>query len=400
MVSTYDLIVIGGGIIGCSIAESLRGELSRIKLLDPHVGLELGASSAALGGINPQLGNDCLGPLGNMAQRSRDIFPDWIRGLADKAGQEITILSSGLIQVAADEAEMARLVKEVLPVLRDREIEAHVLDGPRARAHEPLLGPEVAGGLLIPQDLAVEPRRIMSALHRVLDRDPHVELQAATAVEVASTATGATVTLDDGSVLRTERIVVAAGHLSHTLLDLPEGALFPVKGQAMEFAPGVFGRGLSVTCDALIQTPDGPEVAFALPRPDGRIAIGSTFEERVGDTEPTKEGKSSLLRWLARIFPGIDRLPVRRHWAGIRPGSGDGAPVLGHVDEHERILAATGHYGGGITLAPYTARLAAKLLTGASPGAEESLDLKLCDPGRFRHARFGSRSPGPQPTAH
>jgi len=240
----------------------------------------------------------------------------------------------------------------------------------------------------------------MSALYRVLERDPHVELQAAAAVEIVSTAAGAMVTLADGGVLRAERVVVAAGHLSHPLLDLPEGALFPVKGQAMEFAPGAFGRGLSVTCDALVQGPDGPEVAFALPRPDGRIAVGSTFEERVGDTEPTPEGRASLLRWLTRIFPGIDRLPVRRHWAGIRPGSGDGAPVLGHVDGYERILAATGHYGGGITLAPHTARLAGKLLTGTPLTAEESLDLKLCDPGRFRHSLPGDRSPGPQPTAH
>lgn len=400
MVSTYDLVVVGGGIIGCSIAESLRGELGRIKLLDPHVGGGCSASVAAIGGINPQLGNDCLGPLGNMSQRSRDIFPHWVSELADAVGQEIEILSTGLMQVAVDEAEMARLAGEVLPVLRDREIEAHVLDGRLARAHEPLLGPEVAGGLLVPQDLAVEPRLIMSALYRALERDPHVDLQAAEAVEVVSSAEGATVTLADGGVLRAERVVVAAGHLSRALLDLPEGALFPVKGQAMEFAPGAFGRGLSVTCDALIQGPEGPEVAFALPRPDGRVAVGSTFEEQVGDTEPTGEGRASLLQWLARVFPGIDRLPVQRHWAGIRPGSGDGAPVLGHVDGHGRILAATGHYGGGITLAPYTARLAAKLLTGARLTEEEELDLKLCDPGRFRHARFTERSPGPPPTAH
>jgi len=400
MTSTYDLIVLGGGIIGSSIAEASRGGFSRIVVLDPCLGLDRNASTAALGGINPQLGDEFLGPLGNMAQRSRDIFPEWLDGISGESGEEIHVLFSGLAQVAPDEIEMARLVDEVLPVLRGRGIEAHVLEGDRLRAREPLLGPRVAGGLLIPQDLAVEPPLVLSALHRLLDRDPRVELRAVGAAAVVSAPTHAEVLLDDGGVLRAERVVVAAGHRSAALLDLPEGALFPVKGQAVEFAPGAFGRHLSITCDALVRGPQGAQVAFALPRPDGRIAVGSTFEPQRGDTEPTPEGRRSLLSSLARILPGVDRLSPRRHWAGVRPGSEDGAPVLGHVDEHRRVLAATGHYGGGITLAPYTARLAARLLADAPLTAEESLDLKICDPGRFRSGSLRSRSDGPTPTAH
>ena len=399
MASTYDLIVVGGGIIGCGIAERLRGELSRVCLIDQGPKLGLGASSAAIGGINPHLGDYCLGPLGLMAQHSRELFPGWINRIASESGTAIPLLPTGLLQVAADEREWERLADEVMPILLARDIGAELIDGDRARALEPMLGPDVAGGVVQPRDLAVEPSLIMNGLTRILlgAGGPDL-LLSATVISVVSRRTEVVVTLADGQVLTADRVVVAAGHLSHALLDLPDGVFFPVKGQAMEFAsPG--RRSLNIQCDALVVADGEEHVVFALPRPDGRIAAGVTFEKGTADNVPTAEGRTSILRNLALVLPALTAMPVTRRWAGVRPGTVDAAPVLGYVDDDHRVLAATGHYGMGITLAPVTVDLAAKLLLDLPRGEEDRHDLAISSPGRFSGLP-AARTESQNPIAH
>ncbi|GAA3213802.1 NAD(P)/FAD-dependent oxidoreductase [Actinocorallia longicatena] len=383
MASTYDLIVVGGGIVGCGIVERLRGELSRVCLVEQGPRLGSGASSAAIGGINPHLGDDCMGPLGLMAQHSRELFPAWIDRIASVSERAIPLLPTGLLQVAADEKELDRLANEVMPVLAGRGLGAELLDARQARAKEPLLGPGVAGGLFQPADLAVEPPLIMDALSRILTGPGGPELLLDTTVTAVETgAADVTVVLADGRTLTADRVVIAAGHLSRHLLGLPEDVLFPIKGQALEFAPRP-GRALSVQCDSLVVDDAGEHVVFAVPRPDGRIAAGVTFEVGVDDTVPTEEARRTNLHHLSLIFGDLASAPVTRVWAGIRPGTRDAVPVLGHVDADRRILAATGHYGMGITLAPVTIDLAAKLLLGLPVTDDDQRDLDITRPDRF-----------------
>ena len=125
-----------------------------------------------------------------------------------------------------------------MPILLARDIGAELIDGDRARALEPMLGPDVAGGVVQPRDLAVEPSLIMNGLTRILMGAGGPDLLlSATVVSVASRRTEVVVTLADGRVLTADRVVAAAGHLSHALLDLPDGVFFPSRARPWNSRP-------------------------------------------------------------------------------------------------------------------------------------------------------------------
>ncbi|MEO5876545.1 MAG: FAD-dependent oxidoreductase [Streptosporangiaceae bacterium] len=380
----YDLVVVGGGIIGCGIVDSIRGTPLRIRIVEPEPDVATGASCAAAGGINPHLGDHGHGPIDLMAERSRNLYPEWIARLSAAAGQVLGLRNAGLLQVAIDEKERTRLVNDVLPFLLEHRIEASWLTGDQARQREPLLGPAVVGALAQPRDMIVEPAEIMKAFRRVLAADDRVDFVQDRVVRVEPDGGGVDVTLADGGILRTERVVVAAGHLSHTLLPgLAAENFRPVKGQVLEIQAPALG-GLTTQCDALVDEDGQTQVVVASPYAPGRITVGVTQQVGVRDPKPTEEAQRSILRNLRRVLPALAEWKINGPRAGIRPGTTDGAPVLGFLDADERVLAATGHNGLGITLAPRTAQLAARLLRGLPLSAEDFHDLRISNPDRFR----------------
>jgi glycine oxidase len=117
---------------------------------------------------------------------------------------------------------------------------------------------------------------------------------------------------------------------------------------------------------------------YLVPRPDGRILIGSTEEEAGFDARPTAEGIAALVDFGRSLAPALGQLPIERSWAGLRPGSADGRPYLGRAAELENLYIATGHFRSGLQLAPATARLVGELIRGEKP----SIDLAVFDPQR------------------
>ncbi|WP_106396824.1 NAD(P)/FAD-dependent oxidoreductase [Actinocorallia populi] len=384
----YDLIIVGGGIIGCGIAEWSRMSLSRICIIeqsDKH--LTQGTSAAAAGGINPFLDDDVAEGLGLMAARSRSLYRDWAKRLGAESGRPLCVRRTGLLQLAVDEAEVDRLGNRVQPRLHELGVDNTLLTGDEAREREPLLGPEVLAALEQPEDLVAEPMKIMSALHRVLRADERVETVHARAVAVRTANGRVDVELADGRVLTGERAVVAAGHRSGGLLaghGVPSGVFQPVKGQILDMrvppggAPGYL-------CDMVTHETGGERVAFVAPYTGDRIAAGVTFEP--DETDPTPlpaKARQLILPNLRRALPKVADYEILGFRAGIRPKTADGIPLVGFVDQDRRVMAATGHGGWGLTLAPRTAQLAAGLLADRRPpSGDDRADLALCDPLRF-----------------
>jgi glycine oxidase len=278
---------------------------------------------------------------------------------------------AGTLQVAWDIDDLA-VLGEFRALQESFGVTVQPLTGRQCRAAEPLLDPSVRGGLLAPDDASVDPRLLTSAL-LMAATGAGVRLIRSAAVEVTVTggrADGAV--LADGTGLRADWVVLAAGWRSGSLAGLPPEAVppvRPVKGQILRLRPGPGGPVLGGPGPGG-SAPGGPpglltrtvrgvvqgSSVYLVPRESGELVVGATQEEMGSDTRVTAGGVWELLRDARAIVPGITELELAEAVAGLRPGTPDNAPVLGPSCLPGLVLA-TGHFRAGVLLAPVTADL-------------------------------------------
>ena len=147
----------------------------------------------------------------------------------------------------------------------------------------------------------------------------------------------------------------------------------PIKGQILRLRDPA-GSGL---LNRVVRFEGG----YLVPRADGSYVLGATVEEKGFDLSPTAGGVYELLRDATELVPGIDELRIEELSVGLRPGTPDNAPVIGH-GVPDGLIWATGHHRNGILLAPLTAELVTATLTGETSASLDSA-LTLCEPARF-----------------
>ena len=199
------------------------------------------------------------------------------------------------------------------------------LSGRELRRLEPALGPDVRGGLSVPDDLAVDNRVLLAAL-RVAAERAGVRFVAEAALAVLDDGERVTGVRTAGGVRRAEQVLVAAGAHSAGLHPALRGLVRPVKGEVLRLAhrAGALPPP-SRTVRALV---DGRPV-YAVPRDGGGLVIGATQAEQGFDTEVTVGGVRDLLRDAERVLPGIAEYALVESAAGLRPGSPDNLPLIG-----------------------------------------------------------------------
>lgn len=345
--------LVGGGAIGLAIAWRLLERGAHVTVYDRGMP-ERAASWASAGLLAATAGHGgpAGSPLDALCRRSLDRWPAFAHALRDASGIDVGLRDAGTLAVALDEAEAMRL-REAFDAWRDAGDDAQQwLDRAAVAAREPALADTVVAARWCPRDTQVDARELVTALRVAVQR-----------------AGGAIVTRDvashdwiDGDV-----VIVAAGAWSATI---DNGlAVSPLVGQmiAYEGAPPL---------GDVIFTPG----AYLVPRGD-RLLVGATSEARGFDATVTESGVRSLRAAAERAVPALARATVVDAWAGVRPMSPDGAPLLGWTSE--RMLVATGHSRNGILLAPITADAIAELALGG--GAPEWLSS-------FAPQRFGDAS--------
>lgn len=357
MAEGFDTVVIGGGVMGCGIAWQLAQAGQRVLVLERSVpGAE--ASSAAAGILSPHLESEAPGPFLQAALASRARFPAWSEALLERTGIDIGHRTCGVLAVAFDEAELARL-QERLAWQRSLGLEVEPCSGEELRRLEPALSPRVVGGLRAAGDGQVEPRWLVRALAvaclraGVVFRSLQVESLWLEAERCLGVHAG-------GESLRADTTVVAAGAWSAKVPGSERwtGRVVPARGQLVQLhAPP--GRSRHVVFD-----PRG----YLVPRPDGRVLVGATLEFAGFEKRVTASGLAGLLQLATDVVPALADAPVGESWAGFRPHAGGALPLIGPTGL-PGLQLATGHHRNGILLTPFTAELVAKSVLGTADAA-------------------------------
>ncbi|MFE0047620.1 glycine oxidase ThiO [Streptomyces albireticuli] len=375
----YDVLVVGGGVIGLVTAWRAAQRGLRTALADPAPGG--GAAHVAAGMLAAvtelHYGEQTLLAL-NLESARR--YPAFTAELEEASGRGTGYRACGTLAVALDADDRAHL-RELHALQRASGLDAEWLTGRECRRLEPMLAPGVRGGVRVDGDHQTDPRRLAAALLTACERaGVTVHRAAVTRLLCAGgRATGAE--LAGGDRLSAGQTVLAAGSRSGCLEGVPEGVLppvRPVKGQILRLrVPPAYAPFLSRTVRAVVR---GCPV-YLVPRENGELVVGATTEELGWDTTVTAGGVYELLRDAHELVPGITELPLVETLAGLRPGSPDNAPLLGPT-ALPGLHTATGHHRNGVLLTPVTGDVMAEVLTsGRLP--DEALPFS---PRRFANA--------------
>ncbi|MFB2934666.1 glycine oxidase ThiO [Aerosakkonemataceae cyanobacterium BLCC-F154] len=350
-----DVLVIGGGIIGLSLAIELKLRNAKVTVLSKD--FQSAATHAAAGMLAPQAEKIPPSPMLDLCLQSRAIYADWIRKLEEITGLETGYWPCGIL------APVYEIKEEFLTSqcwLNQAEI----------RQHQPDISSEVAGGWWYPDDGQVDNRALAHCLWMAAQQLGIAVLEGVAVTEFVRENQQIKYVKTSQGEWQAERYVLATGAWAQELLPIP---VYPTKGQMLSV------RVLSST-QPLNQVLFGDET-YIVPRKDGRIVIGATSENVRFTPDNTPAGVQKLISGATRLYPPLKNLPILEFWWGFRPATPDELPILG-TSAYENLTLATGHYRNGILLAPITALLIADLL-------EKEISDSLLS--HFHYTRFSEK---------
>lgn len=368
MERSYDVLVLGGGLVGLATARELAARQARVALLERR---ELGyaASSAGAGMLAPLSQGSEPPRLLALLRAARQLWRPWLAEITAEGGTTVEYDASGTLVAALDEAESDKL-EAVAAGCRAAAEPVEEVELRQARVWVPDLAPEARRVLLMPDTHRVDNVQATQALARAAAARgvalyPHHE-----AIAFSTAPTGVSVETRHG-VFRAATLVLAAGAWSGRIAGLPELPVHPVRGQMVRLEGVAWPWSGSVW---------GIE-RYAVRRGATGLLVGTTVEEAGFAEHPTAEGISDILAFARRLFPTLAAARLTATWAGLRPGSPDGRPLLGRLGDLP-VVAACGHHRDGILLAPWTGRHLARHLLDGTPIPEGDLFA----PDRFARA--------------
>lgn len=361
-----DVVVIGGGAIGLSLALELAGEGLRVRLLERgEVGRE--ASWAGAGILPPPAASIEPPSLAQLAAMSWRLHPIWHEQLLSLVGIDNGYRRTGGLYIAEDAADSVNL-QACATDWQQAGVLAEAIDCAELARREPALAggwaASAPGALWVPEESQL--------------RNPwHLKaLRAACQVRGVQICPGVSA---DGFLVRRGRV--------HTV----ETAKGPIPAGAVCLAGGAWSQGiasrlgvrLSVkpvrgqivlldTGQPLLRRIVNVRRRYLVPRAEGRVLVGSTEEEVGFDNRTTAAGVAGLLAFALRLVPQFEQARVETTWAGLRPATADGMPYLGGIPELQNAFVAAGHYRSGLLLAPATAVVMSRVIRGLPPEVDLS----------------------------
>jgi glycine oxidase len=326
-----DVIIVGAGIVGSSIAYELAKEGLRVVVVDRgEVGRE--ASWAAGGILTPIHLSNYPPDLVRMCQEAQAIYPGFVSEIETESGIDVEYRETGLRVLARDEAD--RKVVEALRLWKSEHGQP-VEDRP--------------DGIFLPDVHQVRNHRLTRAIAAAAVRkgaEFRTQTEVTGFLKVPGKIHGVRTGQGD---LQAEVTVLAAGAWSGELggllgISVP---VRPVKGQML-----LLGTEPDSIPNMILHREE-----YVVPRADGKVLVGSTVEEAGFDKSVTVRSIRFLLQRAVEICPELEEAPLLGTWAGLRPGSPDRMPLIGAVPDLHGLFLATGHYRIGILLGPLTGRI-------------------------------------------
>lgn len=342
----------GGGIVGLSLALALRRHGAQVLVVERgEPGREAShAAAGMLADLDPHT-PEALRPL---AVASARLYPEFVHDVQDESGEHVELRDQGTLFFPDPNATLGTIA-------------AQMTDAEKLRSLEPCLG--YTGLAVYLKERTVDPRALLAAMLKAVK---HRE------IDVASGAAANKLLVSGGSALgvataKTEyHAPVVVNCCGAWAAEFGAGRVptKPVKGQMLAL--------IAPRRDLLRHVVRAPDV-YLVPRSDGRIVVGSTLEDAGFDKRVNPETIQRLHQEAAELVPELGQARILEAWAGLRPGTPDGLPVLGR-GEADGYFIATGHYRDGILLAPITTQVMTQMIRGLPP----EFDLSAFAPQRFR----------------
>jgi glycine oxidase len=363
-VSTCEVLIAGGGVIGAACARAAAVQGLKVLICEP--GPDPAAASGASAGMLAAQIESTDEQLRALALRGRDRYDALAPVLKEATGIDIGLWREGIASVAFDELTVEKLQDDVAHQ-RQAGLRCDWMEPAEVAERYPAAAP-CLGALFSPEDGAVN----APALHRALLEDARrrgaktFKASVAKLITILGRATGAETS---GGKVRAEHVVIAAGAWCGNIHGLPRSLpVEPVRGQMAAVSwPGDVPH-------AILYHDHG----YVLARGEEAL-LGSTMEHVGFDAWVTEDGIAEILAGAMRLMPVLAGRAVERRWAGLRPVTPDGRPIVGQDPDIRGLLYATGHGRNGVLLAALTGNIIADLITTGS----SDVDIASLEVTRF-----------------
>lgn len=344
-------VVVGAGLIGMLTARALCSVGAEVTLLDrERVGTE---SSWAGGGIlSPLYPWKYPDAVNALARWSQGAYRGLVEALIEETGQDAEWYNSGLLVL--DEAE----IEPGAAWARRNSVPFERVSGQTLRDLEPSLRWD-SSALWMPSIAQVRNPKLVKALYASLLLQGVKVVERTVVTQFIKTESRILGVQTHAGAFYADCVIVCAGAWASQLLRQVGGceAIFPVRGQMLLYRvnPG----------DIRVIILEGGH--YLIPRQDGHVLVGSSMEYAGFKKETTETMAVELAAFGTRVVPMLQNFPVIRHWAGLRPGTSSGIPLIGPVPGYEGVCVNLGHFRNGVVMAPASARLLADSVLGLPP---------------------------------
>ncbi|MEK7486919.1 MAG: glycine oxidase ThiO [Planctomycetota bacterium] len=360
-----DVLIVGGGVMGCTLAYRLaKTEHLSVLVLEKSVpGAE--ASSAAAGMLGAQMEAHTSGPFLEFCLYSRDLFKTFAEELLRETEIHIGYRECGILEVAHSEKDAERLIARY-QWQKKHHLEIEMLDPPELLKMEPHLSPQNFGALFYPKDHQVDAMALAKATSCAAHRAGVHFLSGKTVERLAIEHQKIQGVFVENELIPAPWVIIAAGAWTSQIPSLPplRSKIRPIRGQIalLEARPPILQHTLVDT------------YGYLVPRADGRILIGSTMESVGFQKHVTAGGILHLMSLGIRLVPALKEVPFIGTWAGFRPSSDDGSPLIGPTSI-QGLWVVSGHHRNGILLVPGTAEIILNLFRGKKMPFDTSIFL-------------------------